>query len=97
MTTPTIDTLTAEVHVLKVGPRQLTKSMYRQLDQIPPAHLEPFGRVKVGRYALLDMEVELVGRSTRTGALARATLDYGTGDWQATDSARKLPLIVLGG
>lgn len=44
--TATVEVLTAEVRVLVVGRRQITMSVYRQLDTVEPEHIEPFGRVK---------------------------------------------------
>ena len=43
-----IETLTAEVRVLQVGSRQVTLSMFRQLDWATHTDVEPFGRVKTG-------------------------------------------------
>jgi hypothetical protein len=43
--TATVEVLTAEVRVLQVGSRQVTLSVFRQLDHVPPAEIEPFGRV----------------------------------------------------
>lgn len=45
--TATVETLTAEVRVLMVGNRQITRSIARQLDQIPLRDLTPFGRVRL--------------------------------------------------
>jgi hypothetical protein len=44
-TTATVETLTAEVRVLMVGSRQVTLSVYGQLDEVGPEDIEPFGRV----------------------------------------------------
>jgi hypothetical protein len=43
--TATVETLTAEVRVLMVGSRQVTMSVYKQLDNVEPDQIEPFGRV----------------------------------------------------
>ena len=43
--TATVEVLTAEVRVLMVGSRQVTLSVYRQLDRRPSDEVEPFGRV----------------------------------------------------
>lgn len=43
--TATVETLTAEVRVLMVGNRQVTLSVYRQLDEVDLMEIEPFGRV----------------------------------------------------
>ena len=41
----TVEVLTAEVRVLMVGSRQVTLSVYRQLDETEPGEISPFGRV----------------------------------------------------
>lgn len=41
----TVEVLTAEVRVLMVGSRQVTLSVYGQLDEVSPAQIRPFGRV----------------------------------------------------
>jgi hypothetical protein len=76
-----VEVLSAEVRVLQVGDRQLTRSMYRQLDEASPERFEPFGRVKDNkrrpkdgwRLAGRDSEtgVLLVGRDSESGALVR--------------------------
>jgi hypothetical protein len=43
--TATVETLTAEVRVLVVGSRQVTMSVYNQLDRADFDQIEPFGRV----------------------------------------------------
>jgi hypothetical protein len=45
MTSATVELLTAQVRILQVGSRQVTLSVYRQLDQVPADEIEPFGRV----------------------------------------------------
>ena len=69
-TTAAVEVLTAEVRVLMVGSRQVTMSVYNQLDLVADCQIEPFGRVAPkdaqGRY------VHVVGRSRVTGALVRA-------------------------
>ena len=40
-----VEVLTAEVRVLMVGSRQVTMSVYNQLDRVKPSEIEPFGRV----------------------------------------------------
>lgn len=42
----TVQTLTAEVRVLMVGSRQITLSVFRQLDAVCSTAIRPFGRVK---------------------------------------------------
>lgn len=41
----TVDVLTAEVRVLMVGRRQVTMSVFSQLDKVPHSEIAPFGRV----------------------------------------------------
>lgn len=43
--TATVEALTAEVRVLMVGSRQVTMSVYGQLDHVNYDEIEPFGRV----------------------------------------------------
>src|SRR5512133_1656755 len=62
--------LSAEVRVLQVGKLQLTRSMYRQLDEAAPERFEPFGRVKDNKCKLKD-GLLLVGRDSETRALVR--------------------------
>jgi hypothetical protein len=65
-----VKVLTAEVRVVQVDGRQLTRSMYWQLDEAAPRRFEPFGRVKDNKRRLRD-GVLLVGRDSKTGALVR--------------------------
>ncbi len=46
-TAATVEVLTAEVRVLMVGSRQVTMSVFGQLDRVDPRDVEPFGRVRV--------------------------------------------------
>lgn len=84
-TTATVETLTAEVRVLKVGNRQITKSVYLQLDTaLPDEEFHAFGRVRSGNSPRVPdrayrhptsarlRSIELVGLDTYTGALARS-------------------------
>lgn len=68
MMTATVETITAEVRVLMVGNRQVTLSVYRQLDAVDLKNVEPFGRVNDGKEACLWV----VGREIKTGALVKA-------------------------
>jgi hypothetical protein len=68
--TATVEVLTAEVRVLQVGSRQVTMSVYRQLDRVDPDEIEPFGRVRDGSDD--PAWVYVVGRHVDTGALARS-------------------------
>lgn len=65
------ETLTAEVRVLMVGSRQVTMSVYSQLDYIDPEEIEPFGRVNPR-----DAEwwrTYVIGRNKKTGSLVRSS------------------------
>ena len=88
-TTATVETLTAEVHVLMVGNRQITLSVYRQLDKFDAwsaclSQFVPFGRVRSGtKYNDLDRRdrpvkreatYEFVGREVNGNALLRIVL-----------------------
>jgi hypothetical protein len=82
--TATVETLTAEVRTLMVDIRQVTTSVYRQLDIVPPNAIEPFGRVRSGetfKDAAGDevSVVEVVGRVAQgfpgAGALARSRVE----------------------
>jgi hypothetical protein len=71
--TAVVEVLTARVRVLQVGSRQVTLSVYRQLDHVDPGQIEPFGRVK-DRDDQAGM-IHVVGSSTRPvdhGALVRS-------------------------
>jgi len=71
-TKATVDVITAEVRVLSVGSRQVTLSVYNQLDIVKPLEIDPFGRVapKDGKPSI----VWVVGKHTKTGALVRSYL-----------------------
>jgi hypothetical protein len=104
-----VDVLTAEVRTLAVGNRQVTLSVYRQLDTVKPAALEAFGRVNTGRtvkvwdgwsrWEKAEVVLEVVGRIrdgyVGAGSLARAYLQQRGSEPYAEWSA--LPLIVLAG
>jgi hypothetical protein len=85
-TTAHVEVLTAEVRVLVVGSRQITISVYNQLDPIRPHRLDPFGRVRrrahcwetwypnrISRDCPGDC-LDFVGRTRDTGALARCCI-----------------------
>ena len=78
MTTATVETLTAEVRTLVVGKRQVTLSVYRQLDSARLEEVEPFGRVRDDK----ENGRHVVGRHRETGALVRAS--YQRPDWMET-------------
>jgi hypothetical protein len=104
MNTATVEVLTAEVRTLMVGSRQITLSVYRQLDHVDIRRCDPFGRVN-------DPQdgggVNVVGRDTETGALVRSTAHRPRRDWWDTEEYlfrsvlctdwSRLPLIVLAG
>lgn len=66
-----VQVLTAEVRVLMVGSRQVTLSVYSQLDTVAFDDIEPFGRVR-SRDAL-TYEIWVVGRGGN-GSLVRSWL-----------------------
>lgn len=79
--TATVELLSAEVRVLMVGNRQVTLSVYRQLDVVKVEAIEPFGRVRSGEkwidgYGDEVPHIGVVGRVRDgyrgAGALARA-------------------------
>jgi hypothetical protein len=83
--TATVETLTAEVRTLMVGNRQVTMSVYKQLDCVGHAVIEPFGRVQSGaKYtdhgfdSTMDT-IEVVGLVAQgfrnAGTLVRAWVD----------------------
>lgn len=71
-TTAEVELLTAVVRALMVGSRQVTLSVYRQLDSIKPTAIQPFGRVRDGRDNLESGEVAVVGLDINSGALAKS-------------------------
>jgi hypothetical protein len=101
MSTATVETLTADVRVLMVGSRQVTLSVYRQLDSVAPRDFEVFGRVRAK--AFKDDVVELVGRRKSTGELCRCgvPMRYAASLHeeyrQLYEWACSFPLIVLAG
>ena len=71
--TATIEVLTAEVRVLMVGSRQVTLSVFRQLDHAPWHECEPFGRIRDSQNGY--NEKTIIGKHRVTGQLVRA--DFG--------------------
>lgn len=67
-----VQVLTAEVRTLVVGSRQITMSVYNQLDMVAPDEIEPFGRVNArdvsGRW------VDVIGRHAKTGVLTSSLI-----------------------
>jgi hypothetical protein len=60
--TATVQTLTAEVRTLTVGSKQVTLSIFKQLDYVTPWRINAFGRVNAGgKYDGEPVELELVG------------------------------------
>ena len=84
-----VEVLSAEVRLLRVGNGQITRSMYRQLDEATPERFKPFGRVKDNKRIPKELGkpkvgvLQLVGRDTKTGALVR--YDVKPPDWSASD------------
>lgn len=102
MNEPNVETMTATIHVLKLGNRQITLGMFKQLDTVSSEHVEVMGRVN-HRYA------DLIGRHKRTGELVRTSVYRPERNGYVTQEAfiehhreinsylKSLPLIVLGG
>jgi hypothetical protein len=70
-TTATVETLTAQVRVLMVGSRQVTLSIFDQLDSCHPDLITPFGRVSPRNER--PKQVTVVGRSPG-GELCRSSI-----------------------
>lgn len=111
--TATVEALTAEVRVLMVGNRQVTLSVFRQLDEViadneSVEEFEPFGRVNSG-FKYLPGEgksrlpiYEFVGKSAdgslvRMGILREDMLSLRDESKQRVAEWSQLPLIVLAG
>jgi len=101
--TATVETLTAEVRVLMVGSRQITLSVFGQLDEIDAGKIEPFGRVrpKDGTPGW----IYVIGKNPGNGELVRAcvpstdgaigtVLGYGPYDrpWSEEDREARIKL-----
>lgn len=67
----TVEVLTAEVRTLMIGNRQVTQSVFNQLDMVASTEIEPFGRVNVRGAS--DKQVTVVGRDLRDGSLVAST------------------------
>ena len=65
---PQVETLTAEIRVLQAGSKPVTLSAARQLDDVDPARIKPFGRVRIDTNP--GRMVEVIGSAD--GALARS-------------------------
>jgi hypothetical protein len=68
--TATVEVLTAEVRVLMVGSRQITLSVFRQLDWVSPEKIQPMGRVRDKDDA--SDYVGVVGREISSGVLVQS-------------------------
>jgi hypothetical protein len=77
-----VERLSAEVRVVQVGSRQITRPMYRQLDEATFGRFEPFGRVRDNKRKPRAGVLQLVGRDTETGALV--SYDAQPPDWSAS-------------
>jgi len=81
----TVNVLAAEVRTLMIGARQVTLSVWKQLDLVSADEIIPFGRVSPGdgTYGLRVWHgpvVWIVGRHKDTGTLVRSQLplnDFG--------------------
>ncbi len=99
--TATVETLSAEVRVLMVGSRQVTLSVYGQLDLEYPASIEPFGRV--GPKSAHPACLYVVGRQMASGALVRSYVPRNPiriqddGIWWEGFETRPYPLWRHGG
>lgn len=82
--TATVEVLTAEVRVLMVGHRQVTLSVFRQLDRVYPPAIEAFGRVRDPK-ADHDARVHVVGKCVTDGSLVASECRKGS-DWRPTRS-----------
>ena len=94
--TATVEVLTAEVRTLQVSSRQITLSVYRQLDYVDPGYVEAFGRINDSQ----DQEsgVYVVGRSTVDGSLVRSRIDTDSYGWArlVTEGEPLAPAAVAG-
>lgn len=67
-----VEVLTAQVRVLMVGSRQVTLSVFRQLDEVDFEEVTPFGRV---RDRNSDSYRDIIGIHFKDGSLVRAPLN----------------------
>jgi len=99
--TATVEVLTAEVRVLMVGSRQVTLSVWKQLDYVDPLYVMAFGRVgvKISMYPTICV----VGKHINDGSLVRSSCspphEYSPEQREYTIAQEwaALPLIVLAG
>lgn len=71
ISTATVETLTARVHVLQVGNRQVTVGVMQQLDTVHWYELEPFGRFQSGAH------MGLIGKRITDGTLVKSAFPPG--------------------
>jgi hypothetical protein len=80
-----VEGFSAEVRVLQVRNGQITRSIYRQLDEAPPERFQPFGRVKDKKRIPKEWGqpkggvLQLVGRDSKTRARFTTTHNRQTG------------------
>lgn len=101
--TAQVETMTATVEVLKMGGRQVTAGVYRQLDEVFLDEMEPFGRVNLPIKGMTsvcmgsdpeDGDFLLIGRSRKTGALVRAFYSLDEPIWGGDRSTRESNAFV---
>jgi hypothetical protein len=89
--TATVEALTAEVRILMVGSRQVTMSVYGQLDHVNYDEIEPFGRV-LPKDAQ-NGHVYVIGKRAGSGDLVSSWLpctEYDIERWIAASSSAAL-------
>lgn len=74
-----VNLLSAEVRTLMIGARQVTLTVWKQLDHAHPEKITPFGRVSPGRdytdsWMSYGPKIWIVGKDTVTWALVRSSL-----------------------
>lgn len=103
--TAEVTTLTAEVKTLMIGSRQVTLSVFRQLDWVDNDEIDEFGRVNDPnmRSNTRFQPVVVVGRHKKNGTLVKSGIFYdiqrrGYDDsYNCLECWAELPLIVLAG
>lgn len=106
----TVEVLSAEVRVLQIERRQVTLTLYRQLDGVDPDAIEPFGRISdpqddakydeyanCGPFVIGRARWDDPGRGIRAGDLVRAQAAFAEACGVDVAAWRALPLIVLAG
>ncbi len=96
-----VQVLTAEVRTLVVGSRQVTLSVYNQLDYVPHSKITPFGRVNPKDAG--PSQICVVGRLKRGRSLVRAMspskndiLDREPFEWAAEQVATEAFAAIRG-